>query len=208
MSELTLDAHKRTEQGTGASRRLRRQGQVPAILYGGGEESLAITLSHDQLVKAQELESFFSQVIKLNLDGKPVPVIVKAMQRHPFKPKVTHIDLMRVSGDAAVTATVPIHFVNEDSSAGVKAGGSVTHHLTELELRCLPRDLPEYIEVDVQTLDTGDTLHLSDLSLPAGVESVALSKGEDFDLAVITISPPRGGEAESDTEDESPQDSE
>ncbi|USD38255.1 MULTISPECIES: 50S ribosomal protein L25/general stress protein Ctc [Ferrimonas] len=208
MSELTLDAQLRAHHGTGASRRLRHQGEVPGIVYGGKEENVSITLPHNQLMKAQEQESFYSQVINLKLDGKSVPVIVKALQRHPYKPKVMHIDLMRINRNEPITAMVPIHFINEEIAAGVKAGGSVSHHLTELELRSLPADLPEYIEIDTQHLGTGDTLHLSDITLPAGVESVTLAKGEDHNVSVVTIQPPRGGEEDSDEQGESQEDSE
>lgn len=199
MSEaiFTLDAEVRHDLGKGASRRLRHSDKVPAILYGGGEAPLALTLDHNKLIQAQEFEAFYSHVLTLNIDGKAVEALVKDMQRHPFKPKVTHVDFQRVVAGQEIHTNVPLHFVNEAKCAAVKAGGVAEHHLTELEVICLPKDLPEFIEVDMTNVQLGQTLHLSDLTLPAGVKSVELAKNdESHNLAVVTVKPPKGGIAD------------
>ncbi|MBY5992738.1 50S ribosomal protein L25/general stress protein Ctc [Ferrimonas balearica] len=200
MSQFEFDAHVRTELGTGASRRLRRAEQLPAVLYGADDAPVAITLDHKKVNQAQEQEAFYSQVLTLNIEGKKVEAIVKAIQRHPFKPKLLHIDFQRIKRGTAMTATVPLHFVNEDSSDGAKAGGTIMHLLNEVTVRCLPKDLPEFIEVDIQALNTGEALHLSDLAMPAGVELPNLEAGSDNDLSVVSIQPPKGG-SDDDAED-------
>ncbi|ADN77032.1 LSU ribosomal protein L25P [Ferrimonas balearica DSM 9799] len=207
MSQFTFDAEVRTEIGTGASRRLRRAERLPAVLYGADEAPVAITLDHNKVNQAQELEAFYSQILILNIDGKKVEAIVKAMQRHPYKPKLLHIDFQRVKRGEAMTATVPLHFINEEDSAGVRAGGTVMHLVNEVTIRCLPQDLPENIEVDTLNLNTGETLHLSDLKTPKGVEFPNLEAGSDNDLSVVSIQPPKGGsdEEEGDTEADSEQ---
>jgi len=190
MSEaiFNLDAQVRTDLGKGASRRLRHAEKVPAILYGGEEAPVALTLEHNKVIQAQEFEAFYSHILTLNIEGKEVQALVKDMQRHPFKPKVTHIDFQRVIAGEKVHTNVPLHFINEDQSPAIKAGGLAEHHVNEIEITCLPKDLPEFIEVDVAGLETGQTLHLSDITLPAGVSSVELAKDDaTHDLAVITI---------------------
>ncbi|MBY6186256.1 50S ribosomal protein L25/general stress protein Ctc [Marinobacter hydrocarbonoclasticus] len=207
MSQFQFDAEVRTEIGTGASRRLRRAERLPAVLYGADEAPVAITLDHNKLNQAQEQEAFYSQILILNIDGKKVEAIVKAMQRHPYKPKLLHIDFQRVKRGEAMTATVPLHFTNEEDSAGVRAGGTVMHLVNDVTIRCLPQDLPEYIEVDTLNLNTGETLHLSDLKTPKGVEFPNLEAGSDNDLSVVSIQPPKGGsdDGEEDTEADSEQ---
>ena len=190
MSEaiFNLDAQVRTDLGKGASRRLRHAEKVPAILYGGEEAPVALTLEHNKVIQAQEFEAFYSHILTLNIEGKEVQALVKDMQRHPFKPKVTHIDFQRVIAGEKVHTNVPLHFINEDQSPAIKAGGLAEHHVNEIEITCLPKDLPEFIEVDVAGLETGQTLHLSDITLPTGVSSVELAKDDaTHDLAVITI---------------------
>ncbi len=190
MSEaiFNLDAQVRTDLGKGASRRLRHAEKVPAILYGGEEEPVALTLEHNKVIQAQEFEAFYSHILTLNIEGKEVQALVKDMQRHPYKPKVTHIDFQRVIAGEKVHTNVPLHFINEDQSPAIKAGGLAEHHVNEIEITCLPKDLPEFIEVDVAGLETGQTLHLSDITLPAGVSSVELAKDDaTHDLAVVTI---------------------
>lgn len=199
MSEaiFNLDAQVRTDLGKGASRRLRHADKVPAILYGGDEAPVSLMLAHNKVFQAQEFEAFYSHVLTLNIDGKPVEAIVKDMQRHPFKPKVTHIDFQRVIAGQEVHTNVPVHFLNEDKCAAIKAGGVAEHHLTEIEVTCLPKDLPEFIEVDMAGLEKGQTLHLSDLVLPAGVSSVELAKNDEaHNLAVVTVKAAKGGAAE------------
>lgn len=195
MSEdFVLNATVREDAGKGASRRLRRlEGQTPAIIYGGSEQPLNIQVPHKDLIKQLENEAFYSHVITLNLGDKSETVLLKDLQRHPAKALVLHADFMRVSMTKAVNVKVPLHFVNESSSKGVKLGGGiVVHTMTELEISCLPGNLPEYIEVDLADMDIGDTLHISDLKLPEGVTSVELSHGEDHDGAVCSINKPRG----------------
>ncbi|GLR70414.1 50S ribosomal protein L25/general stress protein Ctc [Agaribacter marinus] len=198
---FTLDAEVRTDLGKGASRRLRHTGKVPAIIYGAGKEPVALTLEHNKVIQAQEFEAFYSHVLTINIDGKPVEALVKDMQRHPFKPKVTHIDFQRIVAGEKLHTNVPVHFINEDACKGIKLeGGHAEHHVNDIEVTCLPKDLPEFIEVDLAEVALGQTLHLSDITLPSGVESVELSKGEDHDLAVVTVKAAKGGAAESDDE--------
>ena len=205
MSEANfkLDASVRTDLGKGASRRLRREDKLPGIIYGGEEAPVSITLDHNKVNNSADFEAFYSHVLEINLDGKGVEVLVKDMQRHPFKPKITHIDFQRVIAGQDVHTNVPLHFVNEEKSAAVKAGGIAQHHVTEIEVTCLPKNLPEFIEVDMAGVEMGQTLHLSDLPLPAGVSSVELAKNDEaHDLAVVTVKPaPKAAEAEEDGEE-------
>ncbi len=199
MSEANfkLDASVRTDLGKGASRRLRREDKLPGIIYGGEEAPVSITLDHNKVNNSADFEAFYSHVLEINLDGKVVEVLVKDMQRHPFKPKITHIDFQRVIAGQDVHTNVPLHFVNEEKSAAVKAGGIAEHHVTEIEVTCLPKNLPEFIEVDMAGVEMGQTLHLSDLTLPAGVSSVELAKNDEaHDLAVVTVKPAKGAAAE------------
>ncbi|GAA4876783.1 50S ribosomal protein L25/general stress protein Ctc [Ferrimonas pelagia] len=201
MSDFNFDAQIRTEIGTGASRRLRHAGLVPAVLYGADKEPVSLTLDHNKINKAQENEAFYSHVLTLNIDGNSEEVIVKAVQRHPFKPKLMHLDFQRIVRGTAMNASVPLHFINEEDSVGARAGGTVMHLLNEVEVRCLPKDLPEYIEIDILALEAGQSLHLHDITLPQGVELVALSKGEDSqDLSVVTIKPAKGASEDDDAE--------
>ena len=205
MSEANfkLDASVRTDLGKGASRRLRREDKLPGIIYGGEEAPVSITLDHNKVNNSADFEAFYSHVLEINLDGKVVEVLVKDMQRHPFKPKITHIDFQRVIAGQDVHTNVPLHFVNEEKSAAVKAGGIAEHHVTEIEVTCQPKDLPEFIEVDMAGVEMGQTLHLSDLTLPAGVASVELAKNDEaHDLAVVTVKPaPKAADAEEDGEE-------
>lgn len=203
MSEgiFNLDAVVRTDLGKGASRRLRHADKVPAILYGGDEAPVALTLDHNKVNNAADFEAFYSHVLTLNIDGQKVEALVKDMQRHAYKPKITHIDFQRVIAGEELHTSIPVHFINEDKNAAIKAGGIAEHLVTEIEVTCLPKDLPEFVEVDMADLDMETTLHLSDLTLPAGVSSVELAKGDDaHDLAVVTIKPSRasveGGDEE------------
>ncbi|AEA97654.1 MULTISPECIES: 50S ribosomal protein L25/general stress protein Ctc [Alteromonas] len=205
MSEaiFNLDASVRTDLGKGASRRLRREDKLPGIIYGGEEAPVSITLDHNKVNNSADFEAFYSHVLTLNLDGKPVEVLVKDMQRHPYKPKIMHIDFQRVIAGEDVHTNVPLHFVNEEKSAAVKAGGIAEHHVTEIEVTCQPKDLPEFIEVDMAAVEMGQTVHLSDLTLPAGVSSVELAKNDEaHDLAVVTVKPaPKAAETDEDGEE-------
>lgn len=209
MSEaiFNLDASVRADLGKGASRRLRHEGKVPAILYGAGKDPIALTLEHNKVVQAQDFEAFYSHVLTLNIEGKKVEALVKDMQRHPFKPKVTHIDFQRVVAGEKLHTNVPIHFINEDKAPGIKNdGGYADHAMQELEVTCLPKDLPEFIEVDMAKIEMGQTLHLSDIALPKGVESVELAKGEGHDLALVTIKAPKGpSKSDDESEEEAPE---
>ena len=186
-NDFTLEAQPREGVGKGASRRLRREaGEIPAIVYGAGKEPTPITLKHKDLAHAIENEAFFSHIITLKIGGQEESVVIKDLQRHPAKPFLVHADFLRVSADHAIHVRVPLHFLNEEKCVGVKQGGGVINHLlNELEVICLPKDLPEYIEVDVLKLDVGDSLHISDLQLPQGVESAELHHGND--IAVVSV---------------------
>ncbi|QJR79706.1 50S ribosomal protein L25/general stress protein Ctc [Alteromonas pelagimontana] len=200
-----LDAQVRTDLGKGASRRLRHTDKVPAIIYGGDEAPLAITLDHNKVNNAADFEAFYSHVLTLNIDGKSVEALVKDMQRHPYKPKITHIDFQRVIAGQNVHTNVPLHFVNESKCKAVKEeGGIAEHHVNEIEITCLPKDLPEFIEVDMAGVEMGQTLHLSDLTLPAGITSVELGKNDEaHNLAVVTVKPaPKAPAADEDEAEE------
>jgi large subunit ribosomal protein L25 len=196
--DFTLHAKGREVSGKGASRRLRRlAGEIPAIVYGGKKDAQSITLIHKDVIKALENEAFYSHIISLDVDGKSEDVIVKDVQRHPAKTAILHLDFLRISKTTALTIRVPLHFINEDSCIGVKKeGGIISHTMSELEVQCLPKDLPEYIEVDVSELALGSTLHISDITLPKGVESVALSHGSDHDLPVAAVNKAKSGGSE------------
>ncbi len=190
-----LNATARTDLGKGASRRLRRLADmVPAIIYGEGKAPSNISIPHKDIQKALSNEAFFSHIITLNVDGKSEQVVIKALQRHPAKPRIMHADFQRVSADHAIVVAVPLHFINEDKCKGVKLGsGSIIKNLNELQISCLPKDLPEFIEVDMTDLGVGESLHISQIVLPAGVTSVDLAHGHDADNAVVTVLAPRGG---------------
>lgn len=184
----TLDASLRSDEGKGASRRLRRTGQIPAIVYGGSADPVSISLPENQLVRNLQEEQFYSAIIDLKIDGKAEKVLLRDLQRHPARPVVLHADLQRVSEDEKINLIVQLHFVNEESCVGVKQdGGKVQKAMMDLEIYCLPKDIPEYVEVDVLNLKLGESVHISDLKLPEGVESVQLAHGEDHDLSIATI---------------------
>ena len=203
MSEgFELECFIRTDLGKGASRRLRRiNSNIPAILYGGDKAPVSLTIAHKDIAKATESEVFFSQVITLNINNKKEPAVIKALQRHPAKPLILHADFQRVSMDKEILVKVPIHFLNEDECVGVKlGGGNIIKSLNEIEISCLPKDLPEYIEVDMLDIELGGSIHLSDITLPEEVISVALSHGEESDLTVASVQAPRGIAEEEDEE--------
>ena len=203
MSEdFVLNAELRADAGKGASRRLRRlEGQMPAIVYGGDKEPLNIQIPQKDMVKQLENEAFYSHVITINVDGGSESVLLKDLQRHPAKPVLLHADFLRVSMTQKVTVKVPLHFINEDTCVGVKMqGGQISHTMTELEISCLPGDLPEYIEVDMVDVEIEKIVHISDLTLPEGVVSVALSHGADHDGAVVSVHKPKGSAADADEE--------
>jgi len=188
-----LTAEPRTDMGKGASRRLRRDGKVPAIIYGGNKDPEAVTLSHNELLRNLAHEAFYSHILTVKSGGTETSAILRDLQRHPSKPVILHADLQRVSATESLRTHVPLHFSGEEVSPGVKAGGLVSHELTDVQVECLPKNLPEFIEVDISGMGIGDSIHLSGLALPAGVELVELARGEDHDLAVVSIHAKRGG---------------
>ena len=199
--DFILEASPRTDVGKGASRRLRRlAGDIPAIIYGAGQEPSAITIPHKDIMKAIENEAFFSHIITVKVDGKDESVVIKDLQRHPAKPKIMHADFMRVSADQAINVRVPLHFVNEDKCVGVKLeGGIINHMINELEISCLPGNLPEYIEVFMAELKVGESIHIADLALPEGVTSVDLAHdGEENNHPVAACVLPRAAVEEED----------
>ncbi|MBU2917379.1 50S ribosomal protein L25/general stress protein Ctc [Psychrosphaera sp. F3M07] len=202
MSEAiyTLEATVRSDKGTGASRRLRHANQVPAIVYGLEKETQNIALAHNKVWQAQDNEGFYSHILTLVIDGKKEDVILKDVQRHPFKPTILHLDFQRVDAKQELHTNVPVHFIGEETA--LKTGGTVAHTINELEVTCLPKDLPEFIELDISGLELGQTLHISDITLPKGVTSVELAKGESHDLAVVTLHAPKGAAAEEEASDE------
>jgi len=200
-SNFTVTAQLRTDMGKGASRRLRHANKVPAIVYGGDKEPTLITLAHNEMIHSLDDEAFFSHILSLNLDGKTEQVILKDLQRHPAKELIMHVDFQRIVAGTALHVNVPLHFINENVAPGVKQGGNVSHLKTELEISCLPQDLPEYIEVDIASLDVGESLHLSDIVLPTGVTILELAQGEVHDSPVVSIVMPRGEKTDTETEE-------
>ena len=199
-SDFTLEAETRTDLGKGASRRLRRlENKTLGVVYGGKKKPASLSFAQKDIVKLAESEAFFTSLVDLNLDGKTESVVIKDMQRHPAKDTIMHVDFMRVSAKTKLTMNVPLHFINEDTCPGVKLqGGVVTHAVIDVEIICLPADLPEYIEVDMGEMNMDDNLHLSDVKMPKGVESVALSHGADHDLQIAAIHEPKAAKVEDD----------
>lgn len=193
--QFEIQAEVREDLGKGASRRLRRLADlVPAIIYGGDRDPQPLTLVRKDLEKALENEAFYSHVLTINVGNDKQQAILKDLQRHPAKETVMHADFLRVNENRAIKVHVPIHFINEATSYGVKTqGGIVQHQETDIEVQCLPSKIPEYIEVDMLKVEIGQIIHLSDITLPEGVSSVALALGEDHDLAVASIIAPKGG---------------
>jgi len=182
-----IKATARNDEGKGASRRLRHAGFVPAVVYGAGQAPQSIQIEHNTILLSAKHEWFFSSVLDLNVDGKVEKVLVRDWQKHPYKLQMLHMDFQRVDANKALHINVPVHFLNQEKSAAAKTSGVViSHNLTEVEVSCLPKDLPEFIELDLADLKPGDIIHLSQLKLPKGVEIVALHLGADHDIAVVT----------------------
>jgi len=200
--QFEIHADVREDMGKGASRRLRRLADlVPAIIYGGKEDPQPLTLIRKDFEKALENEAYYSHVLTVNVGGSQQKAILKDLQRHPAKNRIMHADFLRVDENTAVKVNVPIHFTNETTCVGVKTeGGIIQHQVTDVEISCLPGDIPEYIEVDMAEVVIGQIVHLSDITLPEGVVSVALALGEDHDLAVASVMAPKGG-SDADEED-------
>jgi large subunit ribosomal protein L25 len=180
-------AASRERLGTSAAKAVRREGNVPAVIYGGGQAPKTIVLEHNEVIKHLEHEAVYSHILDVVVDGRTEKAVLKGIQRHPAKPKVLHLDFMRIDESHKIKVRVPLHFINEATSVGVKRGGVATHAVVDVEVSCLSAALPEYIEVDLANVDVGGSVHLSDLKLPAGVEIVELTHGADHDLAVVSI---------------------
>lgn len=187
-------ATARTPKGKGEARRLRRTDRIPAIIYGGGAAPEAISLDQNDVLKRLENEAVYSHVLTIKLPDREEKAILKALQRHPSRPVVTHMDFQRVSATEKIRVHVPLHFINEATCPGVKKGGIVSHSLMDVDVSCLPGNLPEFLEVDLAGVELGQVLHLSDIKVPAGVEIIALSHGPEHDLQVAAIQLPRSGE--------------
>jgi len=186
--KIEIKAEPRSLQGTGASRRLRRESKVPGILYGAGKDAQPIQLDHKDLFFKLKMEAFHASILDMELGSEKAQVLLRDYQMHPFKAQILHADFQRVAADRKIHMKVPLHFVNGDIAPGVKlAGGNVQHVVNDLDITCLPKDLPEFIEVDLKDLHAGHSLHVSHIALPPGVESVALSKGDDITVATIVM---------------------
>ncbi|AMK77697.1 MULTISPECIES: 50S ribosomal protein L25/general stress protein Ctc [Methylomonas] len=187
-------AEARSASGSSAAKVVRRQGKVPAVIYGGSGTPEMLLLDHNEVVKHLVHEAVYSHVLDLKIDGKTEKAVLKHIQRHPAKPVILHMDFMRVDETHKLKVHVPLHFINEAISVGVKKGGLVTHAMADVEVFCMPSALPEFIEVDLASVDVGSTIHLSDLVLPAGVEIAALQHGAEHDHPVAQIVKPRSTE--------------
>ena len=198
-----LVAVSRSDQGKGASRRLRREGMVPGIIYGGGKDPEMFATRHNELLHHLDNEAFYSHILTVNVDGNPQNVVLRDLQRHPSKPFVLHVDLLRVRMDEAIRMTVPLHFEGEDTCPGVKAGGTVLHGMSDVEIECLPNDLPEYIAIDVSEMQIDDVMHLSQLVMPKGV-TLMEHLDEENDPMLVTIEVMRAAPEEEEVEEEAP----
>lgn len=194
-------AGSRELTGKSAAKAARRQGKVPAVIYGGGGEPVNLMLRHGDLFKHLDREAVYSSILNITIDGRKEKVLLKDLQRHPAKPIVLHADFLRVDANHKVRMHVPLHFLNEEKCVGAKMGGIVSHVMVDVEVSCLIADLPEFIEVDLAELGVGESLHLSDLSLPEGVEAVELQHGPDHDLVVVQVLKARGAESEAEGEE-------
>lgn len=196
-----LVAQPREAIGTSASRRLRKnENLVPAVVYGGKEAAQNVVIPHNVLIKAAEQESFYSHILNLDVAGKKQKVVLKDIQRHSYKKQIMHLDFLRVSDNDFISISVPLHFINQDVSPAAKAGATISHQLTTLDIKCKAKDLPEFIEVDLSNLAADGVFHLSDLKLPNGVSIPALAQGASHNLPVATSQPKSGASEEESTE--------
>ena len=202
-NSFIVEAELREDQGKGASRRLRRlEGKIPAILYGTKSKNpVALSLRSNKLRRALEEEAFYSHILTVKFDGKEESAILKDLQRHPATGEVMHADFLRVTKNQAIHVNVPLHFLNEEKCVGVKMGGGIIQRqMTEVEIVCLPGDLPEYLEVDMLEVEVDQIVHLSDLTPPKGVTIAALQQGEDHDLPICSVHQPKGAATDEETE--------
>ena len=192
--DFVIEAFPRDDQGRGASRRLRREERkIPAIIYGGHKDAMPISIWHNELKKALENEAFYSHVLTIELNGEKESVILKDLQRHPYKPLLSHADFQRVTKDEEIFVHVPLHLVNEETAPAIKTFGGVAFRLmTQVEVACLPENLPEFIEIDLFDVEMDGIVHMSDLKLPEGVRIPALQHGAEHDQAIVTINKPKG----------------
>jgi large subunit ribosomal protein L25 len=202
MEQFELNSEPRDNVGKGASRRLRRTGKVPGIVYGTEKGPISIQLDHDDLMHHLEKEAFYSHILTLKIGKESEEVVLRDLQRHPYKPKIMHIDLQRIKATEKISMRVPLHILNEASCPGVKdEKGIVNSLMTQLEILCLPKDLPEYIEIDIGELHVGDSVHLNELKLPEGIELEIIVSGGDPNQAVLSIQQPQVEEEEEATEE-------
>lgn len=195
--QIQFKATKRDAQGTGASRRLRRAGQLPGIIYGASGDALPVTLDHNELYHLLKKEVFHSSVLTIDVDGKKETVVLRDTQWHAFKPQVLHIDFQRVAADQKMHLKVPLHFVGDDVSPAVKLGGCMISHVAnEIDVQCLPKDLPEFVEVDLSALEAGQSVHASQIKLPAGVELVLHGEGDPVVASALKVKGAAEGEGE------------
>ena len=180
-------AERREQSGKAAASTARRQGKVPAVIYGGVGKPEMLLLNHNDVLKHLDHEAVYSHVLDVKIDGKTEQVVLKDIQRHPSKLQIVHMDFLRVSKNEKIRVNVPLHCINEDVSVGVKQGGVVTHNMVDIEVSCLPGDLPEFIEVDLAKVGLGESVHLSDIKMPAGTECVTLAQAGDHNLSVVSI---------------------
>ena len=199
---FVVEAEVRALQGTGASRRLRREGKVPAIIYGGNDAPQNIQVSQNELMKQLRVEAFYSHILTVKVDGVEQQAVLKALQRHPVRDEtILHADFQRVVADQLLRKTVPLHFKGDTTAPGVKLGGGmIEHHQNDVEVECLPANLPEFIEVDLSAMKLGDVVHLSNLSLPAGVSLIELKHGADITVASCHLTKAGGGDSDEDAE--------
>ncbi|EBA01154.1 50S ribosomal protein L25/general stress protein Ctc [Marinobacter sp. ELB17] len=208
--DFVIEAFPRDDQGRGASRRLRRQERkIPAIIYGGHKDATPISIWHNELKKALENEAFYSRVLTIELNGEKESVILKDLQRHPYKPLLSHADFQRINKDEEIFVHVPLHLVNEETAPAIKTFGGVAFRLmTQVEVACLPQNLPEFIEIDLFDVEMDGIVHMSDLKLPEGVRIPALQHGAEHDQAIVTINKPKGVKTDAAGDEEEGEDKE
>jgi len=203
MENFEVTVEPREAQSKGASRRLRRAGQVPGIMYGADKDPVTFSVSHSEMLKHLEHEAFYSHILTIKMGDQVDKAVLKDLQRHPSKPFIMHIDFQRIDEAHKLHMHIPLHFMNEEHCVGVKQdGGVISHLMSEIEIHCLPKDLPEYIEIDLTEVHAGNSIHLSDLKLPEGVEIPGLAHGADHDLPVVAVHKGRGAGDDEEAEGE------
>ena len=202
MNEFEVVAQPRAARGTNASRRLRRSGQIPANLYGGGKDPTPLSLEENRIRKQIENEAFAAHILTVKVEDEESQAVLKSVHRDPVTDRVIHMDFQRISASSEIHMHVPLHFINEEDCPGKKAGGIVTHLLVEVEVGCLPKDLPEFIEVDMTSLEVGDSVHLSEIVVPEGVHLMVLAHNPDNDQPVVSVAHPQKLDAEPEAEED------